>query len=82
MLWGRPTDEEGAAFTSHELPQGEADPDHSTTVAVRYATPEVTGERAGGASGAAAGEGVGEASGGARLSPRRREIVKRYFTQE
>jgi len=82
MLWGKPTEEEGAAFTSHELPQGEIDPAHSTTVAVRYATPEVTGDRAGGASGAAAGEGVGEASGGTRLSPARREIVKRYFSEQ
>ena len=82
MLWGEPADEEGAKFKARELPLGEIDPGRTEVISVRYVTPEPTGQRAGGTSGVEASAGIGEAAGSARLSPARREIVRKYFSQE
>ena len=80
MLWGTPVDPGGAGFAPRDLPPGFADPESSQTLAVLMGAPPEPGEIEPGApSGAAAREGVGEASGARKLSPARREVVRRYF---
>ena len=80
MLWGTPTDPDGAEFTPHDLPPGFADPDSAQTLAVLMGAPPAPGETDGSVpTGAEAREGVGESAGAPRLSPARREVVRRYF---
>ena len=80
MVWGTQTDPQGAEFAPHDLPPGFADPDSAQTLAVFMGAPPEPGEVEQGApSGAAAREGVGESAGAQRLSPARREVVRRYF---
>jgi hypothetical protein len=80
IVWGTPTDPQGAEFAPHDLPPGFADPDSAQTLAVVMGAPPEPGEVAHGIpSGVAARDGVGESAGAQRLSPARREVVRRYF---